>query len=89
MLGRLERDGILSRTRVRNDARSVNVTLTARGRTIAQRAEKQMMLHQEQMVAGFSEADLRTFRSLLLRSYERVTAAGAERAAERVEIDIT
>jgi DNA-binding MarR family transcriptional regulator len=89
MLGRLERDGLLSRTRVRNDARSVDVALTARGRTIAQRAERQMMLHQEQMVAGFSAADLRTFRRLLRRSFERVTAAGSDRAARSVEIDIT
>jgi DNA-binding MarR family transcriptional regulator len=81
MLGRLERAGILTRTRVPRDARSVDVALTARGKRVAQRAEQQMMLHQEQMIAGFSAADARTFRRLLRRSFDLVTAAGAARPA--------
>jgi DNA-binding MarR family transcriptional regulator len=80
MLGRLERAAILKRKRVLGDARSVDVVLTAHGRKLALRAEKLMMLHQEQMLDGFSAADIRTFRRLLQRSYERVAAVEPARS---------
>jgi DNA-binding MarR family transcriptional regulator len=84
MLGRLESDGILSRRRVLGDARSVDVALTARGRKIAQRAERQMMLHQEQMLDGFTAAETKTFRRLLQRSYERIAAISPGRSSTLV-----
>ena len=74
MLGRLERAGLLRRKRVAGDARSVDVVLTAKGRTIAQRAEILMMRHQEEYVDGFSPAEIELFRRLLRRSYERIVA---------------
>jgi MarR family transcriptional regulator, organic hydroperoxide resistance regulator len=81
MLGRLEKARILTRKRIANDARSVEVTLTARGRRLAQRAEKQMMIHQEQMLDGFTAAEIATFRRLIAQTYERIAAIAPRRTA--------
>jgi DNA-binding MarR family transcriptional regulator len=74
MLGRLERAGILRRKRVPDDARSVDVVLTSKGRAVAQRAEVLMIRHQDEYVDGFTPAEISTFRRLLQRSYERIDA---------------
>ena len=74
MLGRLEHAGVLRRKRVPDDARSVDVLLTAKGRGVAERAEVLMMRHQDEYVSGFTHAEIETFRRLLQRSYERIDA---------------
>ncbi len=74
MLGRLERAGIVARKRVAGDARSVDVVLTAKGNRIALAAETLMMRHQEELIDGFSAAEVEIFRRLLQRSYESIAA---------------
>jgi DNA-binding MarR family transcriptional regulator len=82
MLGRLERAGLVRRKRVPDDARSVDVLVTAKGRGIAQRAEVLMMHHQDEYVDGFTPAEIETFRRYLQRSYERMGAiTGGKTAA--------
>jgi len=74
MLGRLERAGIIARKRVLNDARSVDVVLTSKGRGIAEKAETLMMHHQEELLDGFSAAEMELFRRFLQRSYASIAA---------------
>ncbi len=75
MLGRLERDGLLERVRAKDDSRSVCVTLTPRGRTVALRARSAMRDHQEIMIDGLDDEAVATLRELLRRVYENVDAA--------------
>jgi DNA-binding MarR family transcriptional regulator len=81
MLGRLERAGVIARKRVLNDARSVDVELTAKGREIAHGAETLMMRHQEELLDGFSAADMELFRGFLQRSYESIAAITSDAPA--------
>jgi DNA-binding MarR family transcriptional regulator len=74
MLGRLERAGIIARKRVLNDARSVDVALTAKGRIIAETAETLMMRHQDEYLDGFSATEIAQFRRFLQRSYESIAS---------------
>jgi DNA-binding MarR family transcriptional regulator len=81
MLGRLERAGLIARKRVTGDARSVDVVLTTKGSRVAQAAEMLMVRHQEELIAGFSAAEVEIFRRLLQRSYESIAAITADAPA--------
>jgi DNA-binding MarR family transcriptional regulator len=74
MLGRLERDKLVKRTRDANDSRSVAVTLTPRGRQIAKKAQAASYDHQEIMLAGLTPDQIATLRALLRHVYDNVDA---------------
>ena len=74
MLGRLERNALVKRERDTSDSRSVTVTLTPRGRTIAKRARTAAANHQEIMLAGLAPAQIHTLRDLLRHVYANVEA---------------
>jgi len=75
MLGRLERERLVKRSRDAGDSRSVSVTLTQRGRRIAAKAQASSRDHQEVMLAGFTAEQIQTLRGLLREVYRNVDAS--------------
>jgi DNA-binding MarR family transcriptional regulator len=79
MLRRFERDALMTRRRPPDDHRAVILTLTPRGRKVAERVHEIVNNHQRTMLAGISKRDIAVLRRALARM-----AANAQAAAERL-----
>ncbi len=75
MLRRLEHDGLIKRTRLPNDNRSVTIALTRYGRRIAEEVHEIVKSHQSTMLAGIPRADIAVLRRVLSRMAENVGAS--------------
>jgi DNA-binding MarR family transcriptional regulator len=78
MLRRMERDGLLVRKRLTDDNRSATISLTVRGKRVAQAVEEIVLEHQRALMQGISREHFEVFRSVLDRM-----AANLETLAER------
>ncbi len=79
MLRRFARDGLITRTRPPDDHRSVVVTLTPRGRTVATRVHDIVKSHQRTMLKGIPAGDIAVFRRVLARMAANVEAAAGRK----------
>src|SRR5262245_3755414 len=77
MLVLLERPGVLSRDRDPGDRRARVVTLTAKGRRLAERLWGTSEPIREQMLLGFSAEEARSLVGCLRRLIDNVAAAAA------------
>ena len=80
LIDALQRRGLVARKPAKDDARAVHVSLTARGRAIAQRLLPAAVALEGRMIAGMSAAEVRNLRRLLDRLYENMRG---EEAAQR------
>lgn len=78
-LSALERDGLLTRTRLPDDRRAQRVDLTSRGRTTFRRLRRVARAHDERLREGFTEDELAQLRVMLARM--AANAAGSDSAA--------
>jgi DNA-binding MarR family transcriptional regulator len=85
MLVLLEGRGLVSRERNPADGRARVVTLTARGRRLAERLWKSSEPIRVQMLAGFSEEEARSLVGCLRRLIDNLAVASARRARGFVE----
>jgi DNA-binding MarR family transcriptional regulator len=86
MISRLERDGILKRKRVPDDARAVAITLTAAGRRVATDVHRIVAEHQTTMLAGITSSDIAVLRRVLAQmaaSAEKMSAKAMSAASKR------
>ena len=67
LLDRLEKKGVVVRLAGTGDRRLVVVELTETGKAIAARATPSFQLVNKRLLAGFSEAEVKQLRSMLLR----------------------
>jgi len=82
LIDTLQRRGLVARKPAKDDARVVHVSLTARGRAIAQRLLPEAVALEERMSAGMSAAEIRDLRRLLDKLYENIRGeAGIQRSA--------
>ena len=69
LVGDMVSRGLLSRVRKPDDARAVEVDLTARGRAVADAVTPLARRYEAAMARGFSDAELSELRRLLSRLY--------------------
>ena len=82
LVGALQKRGLVARKPGKDDARVVHVSLTARGRAVAQRLLPEAVALEGRMSAGMSAAELRDLRRLLDKLYDNIRGeAGAQRSA--------
>ncbi len=72
MLQTLEKNGLISRIAVENDARQKQIVMTEAGREFHQRTEQQINEVERAMKDGISEEDFEIFFSVLLKMRENV-----------------
>jgi DNA-binding MarR family transcriptional regulator len=72
LVGTLERRGFVVRKGAKDDARVVNVALTARGRAIANRLLPAAVELERRLVEGMSAAEVSDLRRLLGQLYENI-----------------
>ena len=72
ILRRLERARLIQKTRQDHDNRSVRITATARGRTIARKCHQTAVKHDRMLTQGLSAADVRALKKALERLYANV-----------------
>ena len=82
ILRRLAAARLVARERVDSDNRSVNVSLTAAGRKLAEKLAPEFIAFDRWLVQGFSGAEADTLAALLDRVFHNVSAS-SERGAER------
>jgi DNA-binding MarR family transcriptional regulator len=70
ILRKLGRRGLISRTRVEQDNRAVDVTLTPAGAKLAATVSKISHAHENVLVKRFSAQEQRVLRAMLNRMYE-------------------
>ena len=76
LVGRMERAALVSRRRVGEDGRTVTVALRRKGRDRAARLAPQAEAYADRLTEGFSEAELRTLKQLLIKLHDSFDAAG-------------
>jgi MarR family transcriptional regulator, organic hydroperoxide resistance regulator len=65
MLGRLERDGLISRERLEPDSRTVTVGLTSRGRSLAVKCDAAAMRHEAMLLKNLSARETKLIRMMI------------------------
>lgn len=88
MLARMERDGLLERRRSKDDNRSVSITLTARGRRVADAVHDISVTHQQMMLSGLTTTEIKQFRSIVEKMGANIEAIPAMKAAARLPPEI-
>ena len=87
LVGRMAAKGLVERARGSDDARSVIVRLTDRGREVTEKILPRAVELEAEATADFSEAELAMLRQLLVKLYgglEAGRAGGDEDDAERM-----
>ncbi len=79
LLDRLEREGLIERSRPSGDRRKVIARITARGRERLAAADGPMAAREEEVMAGFSPAETAALRDLLPRLARAAEAEGRTR----------
>lgn len=74
LLDRLEAKGLCQRERSLEDRRVVNIALTPEGRAVAERLPAILTDVQDELLAGFSEAEEAQLRDFLARIYANTRA---------------
>ncbi|WP_416401360.1 MarR family winged helix-turn-helix transcriptional regulator [Alicycliphilus denitrificans] len=74
LLDRLEAKGLCQRERSLEDRRVVNIALTPEGRAVAERLPAILTGVQDELLAGFSEAEEALLRDFLARIYANTRA---------------
>lgn len=74
LLDRLEAKGLCQRERSLEDRRVVNIALTPEGRAVAERLPAILTGVQDELLAGFSEAEEAQLRDFLARIYANTRA---------------
>ena len=74
LLDRLEAKGLCQRERSLEDRRVVNIALTPEGRAVAERLPAILTGVQDELLAGFSEAEEAQLRDFLARMYANTRA---------------
>lgn len=69
ILQRMEESGLVTRTREKNNRRSVVVKLTAKGKEIAEEIQRQFDKWEEVALEGFSDDERKLFRDWLKKCY--------------------
>jgi DNA-binding MarR family transcriptional regulator len=69
-LQRLERRGIIRRRRLASDNRSVVVTLTKEGKSVAEQCDRLGAAIYQSIAGNFSASEMETLRTLLGRMYD-------------------
>ena len=72
VIGRLEADGYVNRQREDHDARSVNVSLTEKGRSLIEDLIPQAVQHQSIPLEGFSDDETQQLQAMLERLYRNM-----------------
>jgi MarR family transcriptional regulator, organic hydroperoxide resistance regulator len=80
LIDALQRRGLVARTKAKDDARGVHVSLTARGRAVARQLLPEAVALEQRMIAGMSAAEVRDLRRLLDQLYANI---GGEEGAQR------
>jgi DNA-binding MarR family transcriptional regulator len=75
----LEKRGLVKRKRAEDDSRSVAVSLTRKGREVAQLCNTRSSDVYEAMVEGMSQAELKQLRQQLRDIFDRLDAFDSER----------
>ncbi len=79
LLDRLEREGLIERTRSSGDRRKVLARITDRGRERLAAADGPIAAREEEVLAGFSPSELSTLRDHLARLAREADTGGASR----------
>lgn len=82
LIGRMAREGLVSRRRADDDARSIIVQMLKAGRNKAEKVIPHAAAYEARMTRDFTEAELQTFKHLLLKLYDSFDEVGEERAEE-------
>lgn len=72
IVGVMQRHRLVQRKPSRADKRRIDLYLTLEGRKMARMTLRQMRAVDDRIVAGFSAADARALRALLLRAHENL-----------------
>lgn len=83
LLDRLEAKALIRRVRSAADRRVVNLELTPEGQQVAAEVPRVLANLANQVLAGFSEDEFRTFRDLLSRALNNALALNATAADQR------
>jgi MarR family transcriptional regulator, organic hydroperoxide resistance regulator len=83
LISGLQRRGLVARKSAKNDARVVNVALTARGRAVVTRLVPDAVELEERLVAGMPAGEIAELKRLLVKLYVNITDQGAESSAHR------
>jgi DNA-binding MarR family transcriptional regulator len=78
----LERRGYVSKKTQRDNARSITVSLLARGRALNERLEPHWNGNHAELVAGVDPADLEVFKHVLDQLYVNISAATSSPTAK-------
>jgi DNA-binding MarR family transcriptional regulator len=81
----LERKGLVRRRRSADDARAVRVEPTAAGTALTARIVPVARHYEDAALAGFSEAEARQIKALLVRLYDNMAALESEQREGRRE----
>ena len=68
----MERRGLVRRTRAREDARSVVVTLSESGARIAQKLVPKALRYEEMALKGFAQEEAEALKAMLARVYDNL-----------------
>lgn len=82
LIGRMARKGLVSRRPADGDARSVIVRLLEAGRTKAEKVIPHAATYEAHMTRDFTEAELQTFKHLLVKLYDSFDEVGGEPAED-------
>lgn len=77
LVGALQRRGLVARKAGKDDARVVYVSLTARGRGVAQQLLPAAVELEQGMIAGMSAGEIRSLRRLLETLYNNIAQRSA------------
>ncbi|MFL1382371.1 MarR family winged helix-turn-helix transcriptional regulator [Nocardiopsis protaetiae] len=79
LVSSMQRDGLVSRTRPEDNARTVAVNLTDRGRELVERVIPLVVEHERTITGGLGEEEVERFRRILRTMYENLEGGGGRR----------
>lgn len=79
ILRRLERAGLIEKSRQDHDNRSVLISTTRKGRTLARRCHETAVRHDRMLTRGLGAREVKALKRALARLYANVSAADVAR----------
>ena len=76
VIGRMEKDGLVDRQREDQDARSVSVSLTEKGRALTEELIPHAMEHESIPLHGFTDEETVQLQAMLKRIYDNMGRPG-------------
>lgn len=80
MVSSMQRNGLVSRTRPEDNARTIAINLTDQGQELVERVIPLAVDYERTITQGLSEAELEEFRRVIRVMYENLKDAGTDRS---------